>query len=114
MNAMRCRFRRSPDGSEVGRAWQIAAAVILAGVLSGVSRPVCAQATGRLQVAATVVPATAAWEAQDGVKAFLQKRPASGVIQTALATIVSETPAVSSARPEPDPSRILTVNYLAN
>jgi hypothetical protein len=114
MNTIRCMLDRFRDGLKVGQAWQIAAAWVLLFVLSGVTSPVRAQASGRLLASATVVPATAAWEAQDGVKAFLQQYPSRGVVKTALATIVSESTAASPTSRELDPPRILTVNYLAN
>lgn len=114
-------MRRSSIGSnawagdrKAGQAWQIAAAVIAMAALAGGSRTAEAQASGRLQVAATVVPAAAARETRSGVQALLLAGPASGVFHTSLATIIAEPARDSRPASEADPRRIVTVNYLAN
>ncbi len=98
----------------VVRPWQIAAAVIAVVVLTGGSRTAEAQASARVQVAATVIPAAAAWETRDGVLALLRTQPTGGMLHTSVATIVSEPATVPAGQGEADPRRILTVNYLAN
>lgn len=101
-------------GSNVGHPWQIAAAVIVAVVLAGGFRTAEAQASARLQVAATVVPATAAWESQSGVQALIQAGTAGEAVHTSVATITSEPRLDPRTAVEADPRRIVTVNYLAN
>lgn len=109
----KCSFARSLVGSKAGQAWQIAAALIALTCLGGLGRTVAAQSTGRLQVAATVVPVAAAVEALDGVRILLDADSLQSGWQTPLVTIVQAVPSEVEER-HATGARILTVNYLAN